>query len=224
MQPTIVHSKAFDIITWQWPPPSGGYPLLNTLDVMINSVVFSPGNLHQYPVLSCGKHLYDYHITKREGLGRYTKFWLKCLYQARIVLGHIQCILCVLEVSINLSLIGPFSWNFSDGGIFLLSYYFLRKEHRTIMLEPKQFINHHIFCFFLQNGRGNNIQLWIKLHKDSYGSVTSFLTCCTGTLWQRVSSRLFAENIEEWTGSSFRPSDEEIYLTNSVEFVVPWKR
>jgi hypothetical protein len=56
-------------------------------------------------------------------------------------------------------------WNslsncFSDGGIFLLSYYFLRKEHSTIMLEPKQFINHHIFCFFLQNGRGNNIQTW----------------------------------------------------------------
>jgi hypothetical protein len=66
MQPTMVHSKAFDIITWQWPPPSGGYPLLNTLDVMINSVVFSPGNLHQYPVLSCGKHLYDYHMFKHD--------------------------------------------------------------------------------------------------------------------------------------------------------------
>jgi hypothetical protein len=51
--------------------------------------------------------------------------------------------MCVLT-----SLIGPFSWNFSDVGIFLLSYYFLRKEHSIIMLEPKQFINHHIFCFY----------------------------------------------------------------------------
>jgi hypothetical protein len=151
---------------------------------------------------------------------------LKCLYQARIVSSHIQSILCVWEVSFNLSLIGPFYWNFSDGGIFLLSYYiyFLRKKHSTIMLEPKQCINHHIFCFFLQNGRGNNIQTGIKLHKISYDSVTSFPTCCTSTVWQRVSSQLFAENFEEGMESSFRTSDEETYHTTSMEYVVPWNK
>ena len=35
-----------------------------------------------------------HHITKRQGLGWYTKFWLKCLYQATIVSSHIRCI-CV---------------------------------------------------------------------------------------------------------------------------------
>ena len=66
---------------------------------MINSVVLRPGNLHQYPVLSCGKDLHDYHITK----------------------------------------------NFS--GIFILSYYFLRKKN-IVQSCLNQFINHHIICFF----------------------------------------------------------------------------
>jgi hypothetical protein len=73
--------------------------LINTLDVMINSVVLRPGNLHQYPVLSCGKDVHDYHITK----------------------------------------------NFS--GIFILSYYFLRKKS-IVQSCLNQFINHHIICFF----------------------------------------------------------------------------
>ena len=40
-------------------------------------------------------------------------------------------------------------------GIFLRWYLFTfilfpeKKPHSTIMLEPKQFINHHMFCFFL---------------------------------------------------------------------------
>ena len=138
------------------PSPIKRVPLFSTWDVIINSVVFSPGNLHQYPVLSCGKHLYDYIISLRGKVDKTNL--LKVPVSTWIVSSHIRCILCVLEVSFNLSLICLFYWNFSDGGIFLLSYYFLRKKHSTIMLEPKQFINHHIFCFFLQNGRGNNIQ------------------------------------------------------------------
>ena len=169
----MVHCKAFDIITWPPPSPSIGYPLFNTWDVMMNPVVLRPGNLHQYPVLSCGKHLYDYHITK----------------------------------------------NFSDGDVFILSYYFLRKKN-IVQSCLYQFIN-DIICFFLQNGWGNTIQVWIELHKDIYGNVTGFPTCCTSTVWQRVSSQLFAENIEEWNRSSFRPSDEETYHTTSMEFVVP---
>jgi hypothetical protein len=80
--------------------------------------------------------------------------------------------------------------------LFTFILFLEKKNHSTIMLEPKQFINHHMFCLFLQNGWGNNIQTWIKLHKDSYGSVTSFTTCCTSTFWQRISSRSFAEHIE----------------------------
>jgi hypothetical protein len=45
------------------PSPSRGYPLFNTWDVMMNSVVLSPRNFHQYSVLSCRKHLYDYIIS-----------------------------------------------------------------------------------------------------------------------------------------------------------------
>jgi hypothetical protein len=63
-------------------------------------------------------------------------------------------------------------------------------------LNPSSSLITIYFVFFLQNGWGNNIQTWIKLHKDSYGSATSFITCCTSTFWQRISSRSFAEHIE----------------------------
>jgi hypothetical protein len=76
-------------------------------------------------------------------------FWLKCLYQARRVSSHIQCILCVWEVSFNLSLIGSFYWNFSDGYIFLLSYYiyFLRKNIVQSCLNPSSLLITIYFVF-----------------------------------------------------------------------------
>jgi hypothetical protein len=148
----MVYSKAFDIITWQSSPPSRWYPLLNTWDVMMNSVVLSPGNLHQYPVLSCGKHLYDFHITNGGRFGS-----IKQIYSLHLQVpvpsqesgwSYTMYNMCVTGNQFklyDLSILLEFFW----GGIFLLSYYFLRKKNSTIMLEPKQFINHHIFCFFL---------------------------------------------------------------------------
>jgi hypothetical protein len=198
MQPTMVQSKAFNIITRQSTPTphQEGTPYLThgmwwlilwfwalgTFTSTQSSLVENICMTTSYHWFGSINHvLIEVSVPSQEGEQSYTMYSM-----------------CVWEVSFNLSLICPFYWNFSDGGIFLLSYYiyFLWKKHSTIMLEPKQFINHHIFCFFLQNGRGNNIQTWIKLHKDSYGSVTSFTTCCTSTVWQRISSRSFAEHIE----------------------------
>ena len=164
---------------------------------------FEPSELHQYSVLSCRKHLYDY-IISLVWVDKPSFDWSACSKP-----GGWPVIYNVYYVCERYHLTSLWLVHFI--GIFLMVvivYFHIisweKKPHSTIMFEPKQFINPHIFCFFLQNGWGNNIQLWIKLHKDSYGSVTSFTTCCTGTVWQRISSRLSAENIEEWTESSFR--------------------
>jgi hypothetical protein len=204
MQPTMVHCKAFDIKTWQCPPsPSRGYPLFNTWDVMMNSVVLSPRNFHQYSVLSCRKHLYDY-IISLVWVDKPSFDWSACTKPGGWAVIYNVYYVCYRYHLTSL-------WLVHFIGIFLMVvivyFHIISWEKKPIIqscLNPNSLLIPIYIFFFLQNGWGNNIQVWIKLHKDSYGSATSFITCCTGTVWQKVWSRLFAENIDEWTGSSYR--------------------
>jgi hypothetical protein len=161
----------------------------------MNSVVLSPGKLHQYPVLSCGKHLYDFHITNGGREVKLITCYTHTLYMIPTLLAwyrHLKVkginLFCRPKPSpiSDMKVIQMFStwfyWNFSDGGIFLLSHYFLKKKPVQSCLNPSSSLITIYFVFFLQNGRGNNIQIWIKLHKDIYGSVKSFTTCCTTTV------------------------------------------
>ena len=127
----------------------------------MNSVVLSPGKLHQYPVLSCGKHLYDFHITNGGRFGSTKQIYslhLQVPVPSQESGDHIQC-MCVTGNQFNLSMICRFYWNFSDGGIFLLSHYFLKKKPVQSCLNPSSSLITIYFVFFLQNGRGNNIQI-----------------------------------------------------------------